>query len=221
MKQQFAILGLGRFGSKVARELFYRGQEVIVVDRDESKIQTIKDEVTHAYIGDITKEEVLKEAGVSDCDVAVIAESSNLESNIIASQICKTMGIKKVIAKAQNTMHGKILVKLQVDQIIYPEQDTAIKLVNKLTSDNILDYLELGGHINIVSVEAPQKMEDKTIKELDLRRRFHVTILGIKRGDDIIFNLTDDTEIRKDDILIVFGETESLKKLNLDVTHKT
>lgn len=221
MKQQFAVLGLGRFGSKVARELFYRNQDVIVVDKDENKIQTIKDEVTNAYIGDITSEDALKESGVSDCDVAIIAESSNIESNIIACQICKNFGIKKVIAKAQNTMHGKILVKLQVDQIIYPEQDTAIKIVNKLTSDNILDYLELGSHINIVSIEAPQKMEDKTIKDLELRRKFHVTILGIKRNHDIIFNLTDETEIKKGDILIVFGETESLKKLNLDVTHKT
>lgn len=221
MKQQFAVLGLGRFGSKVARELFYRKQDVIVVDKDEKKIQTIKDEVTNAYIGDITSEEVLKEAGVTDCDIAIIAESSNIESNIIACQICKNFGIKKVIAKAQNTMHGKILVKLQVDQIIYPEQDTAIKIVNKLTSDNILDYLELGGHINIVSIEAPAKMENKTIKDLELRRKFQVTILGIKRRDDIIFNLTDETEIKKGDILIVFGETESLKKLNLDVTHKT
>jgi len=221
MKKQFAILGLGRFGSKVAREMFYRGQEVIVIDKDENKIEGIKDEVTHAFVGDITNEETLKEAGVPECDVVIVAESSNIESSIISSQICKTFGIKKVIAKAQNTIHGKILIKLQVDQIVYPEQDTAIKLVNKLTSDNILDYIELGHHINIVSVEAPEKFSGKTIKELSLRRRFHVTILGIKRGDELIFNLTDDDMVQEADILIVFGETEALKKLNLDLSHKT
>lgn len=221
MKKQFAILGLGRFGSKVAREMFYRGQEVIVIDKDENKIEGIKDEVTHAFVGDITNEETLKEAGVPECDVVVVAESSSIESSIISSQICKTFGVKKVIAKAQNTIHGKILIKLQVDQIVYPEQDTAIKLVNKLTSDNILDYIELGHHINIVSVEAPEKFSGKTIKELALRRRFHVTILGIKRGDELIFNLTDDDMVQEADILIVFGETEALKKLNLDLSHKT
>jgi len=221
MKKQFAVLGLGRFGSKVARELFYRGQEVIVIDRDESKINSIRDEVTHAFVGDITHEDTLKEAGVADCDIAVIAESSNIESNIIAGQICKGFGIKKVIAKAQNTIHGKILTKLQIDQVVYPEQDTAIKLVNKLTSDRILDYIEMGEHINIVSVEAPAKMENLTIRELALRRRFHVTILGIKRGEELIFNLTDDNIVEKGDVLIVFGETENLKKLNLDLTHKT
>ncbi|MCX5749558.1 MAG: TrkA family potassium uptake protein [Candidatus Saganbacteria bacterium] len=221
MKKQFAVLGIGRFGSKVARELFYRGQEVIVMDKDEHKIQQVRDEVTHAYIGDITDEAALKEAGINDCDIAIISESSNIESNLIACQICKSFGIKKVIAKAQNTLHGKILVKLQVDQIVYPEQDTAIKLVNKMTSDRILDYIELGEHINIVSVEAPAKMENLTIRELALRRRFHVTILGIKRGEELIFNLTDDNIIEKGDILVVFGETENLKKLNMDVTHKT
>ncbi|MFA5104217.1 MAG: TrkA family potassium uptake protein [Candidatus Margulisiibacteriota bacterium] len=221
MKKQFAILGLGRFGSKVAREMFYRGQEVIVIDKDEDKIEKIKDEVTHAFVGDITNEETLREAGVPECDVVVVAESSSIESSIISSQICKTFGIKKVIAKAQNTIHGKILTKLQVDQIVYPEQDTAIKLVNKLTSDNILDYIELGHHINIVSVEAPEKFANKTIKDLALRRRFHVTILGIKRSEELIFNLTDDNMVQEGDILIVFGETEALKKLNLDLSHKT
>jgi len=220
-KKQFAVLGLGRFGSKVARELFYRGQEVIVIDLNELKIDSIKDEVSHAFVGDITNEATLKEAGVNDCDVAIVAESSNIESNIISSQLCKSFGIKKVIAKAQNTIHGKILIKLQVDQIVYPEQDTAIKLVNKLTSDSILDYLELGHHINIVSIEASEKFANKTIKELALRRRFHVTILGIKRAEELIFNLTDENMVQEGDILIVFGETDALKKLNLDLSHKT
>ena len=221
MKKQFAILGLGRFGSKVAREMFYRGQEVIVIDKDEDKIEKIKDEVTHAFVGDITNEETLREAGVPECDVVIVAESSSIESSIISSQICKTFGVKKVIAKAQNTIHGKILTKLQVDQIVYPEQDTAIKLVNKLTSDNILDYIELGHHINIVSIEAPEKFANKTIKDLAFRRRFHVTILGIKRSEELIFNLTDDNMVQEGDILIVFGETEALKKLNLDLSHST
>lgn len=221
MKKQFAVLGIGRFGSKVARELFYRGQEVIAIDQDEKKINAIKDEVTHAYIGDITDEDALKEAGVNDCDIAIVAQSSDLESNIIATQLCKNFGIGTVIAKAQNTLHGKILTKLQVNQTIYPEQDTAIKLVNKLTSENILDYLELGGQTDIVSVEAPKEWEDKTIKDLALRKRFRVTILGIKTGDELQFNLTDENIIKQGDIIIIFGETENLKKLNLDLTHRT
>ena len=221
MKKQYAVLGIGRFGSKVARELFYRKQEVIVVDHDENKIQAIKDEVTNAFLGDIADEQTLLEAGVADCDVVIIAESTNIESNIIATQICKNLGIKKVICKAKNTIHGNILKKLNADMTVFPEQDTAIKLVNKLTSEGILDYFELGGELSIVGISAPENMINKTLGDLDLRKRFNVTVLGIKRGEEIIFNLTADTKIIKDDVLIVFGESEALKKLHLDISHKT
>jgi trk system potassium uptake protein len=221
MKKQFAVLGLGRFGSKVARELFYKKQEVIVVDKEEDKIQMIKDEVTHAFLGDIADEQTLLEAGIADCDVVVVAESSNIESNIMAAQICKNLGIKKVICKAKNTLHGNILKKIGADQIIYPEQDTAIKLVSKLTSEGILDYFELGGELSIVGITAPDNMINKTLGELELRKHFNVTVMGIKRGNDILFNLTAETKINNFDVLIVFGEIESLKKLHLDITHKT
>ncbi len=221
MKKQYAVLGLGRFGSKVARELFYRKQEVIVVDHDESKIQAIKDEVTNAFLGDIADEQTLLEAGVSDCDVVVIAESTNVEANIIATQICKNLGIKKVICKAKNTIHGNILKKLNADVIVYPEQDTAIKLVNKLTSEGILDYFELGGELSIVGITAPEYMKNKTLGDLELRKKFNVTVLGIKRGEEIVFNLTADTKIVASDVLIVFGESDALKKLHLDISHKT
>jgi trk system potassium uptake protein len=221
MKKQFAVLGLGRFGSKVARELFYKKQEIIVVDRDEDKIQMIKDEVTHAYFGDISDEQSLLEAGIADCDVVIIAESSNIEANIMATQICKNLGIKTVICKAKNTLHGNILKKIGANQIIYPEQDTAIKLVSKLTSEGILDYFELGGELTIVGITAPENMVNKTMGELDLRKKFNVTVLGIKRGSEIVFNLTADTKIMISDVLIVFGEIEDLKKLHLDITHRT
>lgn len=221
MRKQYAVLGLGRFGSKVARELFYRKQEVIVVDQDEDKIQGIKDEVTNAFLGDIADEQTLMEAGIADCDVVIVAESSNIESNIIATQICKNLGIKKVICKAKNTIHGNILKKLNADVIVFPEQDTAIKLVNKLTSEGILDYFELGGELSIVGITAPINMVNRTLGELDLRKKFNVTVLGIKRGEEIVFNLTADTNIAKDDVLIAFGEAEALKKLHLDITHRT
>jgi len=221
MKKQYAVLGLGRFGSKVARELFYRKQEVIVVDHDENKIQSIKDEVTNAFLGDIADEQALMEAGVADCDVVIIAESTNVEANIIATQICKNLWIKKVIVKAKNTIHGNILKKLNADVIVFPEQDTAIKLVNKLTSEGILDYFELGGELSIVGISAPADMLNKTLGDLELRKRFNVTVLGIKRGEEIVFNLTAETRIIKDDVLIAFGESEALKKLHLNITHKT
>ena len=221
MKRQFAILGLGRFGSKVARELFYKNQEVVAIDKDEATIQNIKDKVTHAYVGDITDENTLKEAGVADCDVVIVAESSNMESNIIAAQVCKSLGIKQVICKAQNTVHGQILSKLGVDQIIFPEQDIAIKLVNKLTSSGVLDYFDLGKNVTIVGTNPLERWINKTLADLDLRNKHNVTVLAIRRGGENLIIPSGDTLIQKGDIMILFGAEDSLKKLNLDFTHKT
>jgi len=214
-------LGLGRFGSKVARELFYKNQEVIVVDKDESKIHNIKDHVTHAFIGDIADEESLKEAGVSDCDVAIIAESSDIEANIIASQICKSLGIKKVVCKAQNTLHGKILSKLGVDQVFFPEQDMAIKLVNKLTSTKILDYLELGENLTIIGINVFDSFIGQTLEDLKLRSKYNISIMAIQRDGQMLVVPGADTVLQKGDVMIVFGEEQSLRKLDLDIGHKT
>ncbi|MFA5875373.1 MAG: TrkA family potassium uptake protein [Candidatus Margulisiibacteriota bacterium] len=221
MKKQYAVLGIGRFGAKVARELFFKKQEVIAIDKEENIIQGIKDQVTHAFIGDITDENALREAGVADCDVAIIAESSNIESNIIAAQICKSFGVGKVICKARNTIHGKILAKIGVDEIIFPEQDTAIKLANRLASSGIFDYFELGEHVHIVGTHTPQRWVGKTLSELDLRNRNNVTVLALQHGEQRLIIPSGNSKIQAGDTLILIGEDNSLKKLDLDITHKT
>lgn len=221
MKKQYAVLGIGRFGSKIARELYYKKQEVIAIDNDPAIIENIKDEVTHAFTGDITDETALKEAGVADCDTAIVAESSNMESNIIAAQICKSMGIPKVICKAQNTLHGNILAKLGVDQIVFPEQDTAIKLVNKLTSRGVLDYFDLGENVTIVGTKPLDRWIGKSLAELDLRNKHNVTVVAIRRGEENLVIPSWNTIVEKADTLVLIGMEESLKRLDLDITHKT
>jgi len=221
MKKQYAVLGIGRFGSKIARELFYKGQEVIAIDKDETVIQNIKDQVTHAFIGDITDETALKEAGVADCDVAIIAESTDMESNIIAAQVCKSFGVPLTICKAQNTIHGKILSKIGVEQIIFPEQDTAIKLVNKLTSQGVLDYFDLGENVTIVGTKPLDRWVGRVLSDLDLRNKYNITVLAVRRAGENIVIPSGSTTVEKDDILVLFGKEDSLKQLDLDITHKT
>jgi trk system potassium uptake protein TrkA len=221
MKKQFAVLGIGRFGSKIARELYYKKQEIIAIDKDETVIEAIKDQVTHAFVGDITDEAALKEAGVSDCDVVIIAESTNMESNIVAAQICKSLGVPQVICKAQNTIHGKILQKIGVDQIVFPEQDTAIKLVNKLTSQGVLDYFDVGENIAIIGTKPQASWVGRKLADLDLRNKYNITILAIRRGNENMVIPAWSTIIEVNDTLVLIGREESLKDLNLDITHKT
>jgi trk system potassium uptake protein TrkA len=221
MKKQFAVLGIGRFGSKIARELYYKQQEVIAIDKEEKVIEEIKDQVTHAFVGDITDETALKEAGVNDCDVVVIAESTNMESNIVAAQICKSLGVPTVICKAQNTIHGKILNKIGVDQIVFPEQDTAIKLVNKLTSQGVLDYFDVGENIAIIGTKPLANWVGQKLSDLDLRNKFNITILAVRRGNENMVIPAWSTIIESNDTLVLIGREDSLKALNLDITHKT
>ena len=221
MKKQYAVLGLGRFGNKIARELFYKKQEVIAIDKEESVIENIKDQVTHAFVGDITDEAALKEAGITDCDVVIVAESTNMESNIIAAQICKGLGIPTVICKAHNTIHGKILNKIGVDQIVFPEQDTAIKLVNRLTSQGVLDYFDVGENIAIIGTKPLPNWIGQKLSDLDLRNKFNITILAVRRGNENMVIPAWSTIIEKEDTLVLIGREDSLKSLNLDITHKT
>jgi trk system potassium uptake protein TrkA len=221
MKKQYAVLGIGRFGSKVARELFFKGQEVIAVDKDEEVINNIREFVTHAFTGDIADEICLMEAGIQNCDSVIIAESSNMESNIIAAQILKNFGIPNIICKAHNTIHGKILAKIGVDQVIFPEQDMAIKLVNKLTSQGVLDYFDIGEKLTIVGAKAPSDWVGRSLTDLDLRNKYKVTTLAVRRGRENFLIPAWSMIVEKDDVVVLFGQEDSLKKLNLDITHRT
>jgi trk system potassium uptake protein TrkA len=214
-KKQFAVLGLGRFGQKVAKELAMRGHEVVVMDREESKVNMIKDLVTHSFIGDITDEQALREANVQNCDSVVVGQSSNIESNLLAVQLCQELGVKELVVKAQSTLHGKILKKMGADNIVYPEQDTAVKLADKLTLKGIMDYMEISNEFDIIELKALPQFINKKLSELNLRKKYNVTILAIRRhGAETIMSPDGDTIILPDDILILIGRIQDMEKLN-------
>ncbi|KAF0135067.1 MAG: ktrC [Candidatus Saganbacteria bacterium] len=213
-KKQFAVLGLGRFGQKVAKELCMRGQEVVVMDKDESKVNVIKDMVTHAYIGDMTDESAMREANVQNCEVVVIGQSSNIESNLLAAQLCKELAVKQLVVKAQSTLHGKILKKLGVDMIVFPEQDTAVKLADKLTLRGIMDYMEISSEFDVIEMKAPPDFVNKKLKDLNLRKKYNVNVLAIRRGSESIMSPDGETTILAEDILIMLGNIQSMGKFS-------
>ena len=211
--KQFIVLGLGRFGSAVAITLAEMGHEVLGVDNDVERVDDLKNKITEVVQADITEEKALTELGAKNFDAAIVGVASNLESSILTTIILKEMGIKYVIAKAQNNLHAKVLEKIGVDKIVFPERDMGIRIARSLITPNIKDYIELEPDYSIIEIEASSDFEDKTLSELDLRNKYGINVLAIKRDDK--FNISPQAKdvIRKGDFLIVIGETEKITKL--------
>jgi len=211
--KQFIVLGLGRFGSAVATTLVELGHEVLGVDSDEERVDDLKDKITQAVQADITEEKVLKELGVKNFDAAIVGIATDLEASILVTMMLKEMGLKYIIAKAQNNLHAKILKKMGVDKVVFPERDMGARIAQRLITPNIKDYIELEPDYNIIEIEALPEFVDKSLSELDMRNKYGINVLAIKR--DSIFNISPRAEdiIKKDDFLIVIGETKKITEL--------
>ncbi len=221
MKKQFAVIGLGRFGSAVALTLAESDCDVIAIDRNENKIKTIADRVTLAINMDAMDEAALREAGVQNVDVAVVSIGENVEASILVVMMLKEMGIKEIIAKAVNDLHGRVLANLGVDRVVYPERDMAQRVAHSLIKPEFLEHIELSPEYSIVELPAPKFLWDKTIKDTNLRAEYGISIIAIKRKHKIneteretwnINPLPTDL-IKKDDVLVMLGANADIEKL--------
>lgn len=208
----FAVIGLGRFGSSVAQTLSMMGHEVLAVDMSEERVQNMGQFVTHAVIGDATDENFLKDIGIRNFDVVITAIGQKEQSNVLVTMQAKELGAKYVVAKATSDIYGKILEKIGADRVVYPERDMGERVAHNLVDNNILDYIELSADYSIIEFVAPAKMAGKTLKELDLRARFGVTLVVIKRAGHINASPGADDKIEENDILVLIGDNASLEK---------
>lgn len=213
MKKQYAVIGLGRFGSSVARCLWKRGNEVLAIDLSEERIDDAKDFVTHSIIADSTEEESLKSVGIRNFDCVIVAIGNDLQASILTVLVLKEMGVQKVIAKALNKRHGQVLEKLGADWVIYPERDMGEKVAHQLMTPNVLNFIEVSKDYSIEEIIVPSNMAGKTLKEIDFRSRFNITIIAI--NSDGILNISPAAEqvIHEQDVLIVIGHNEDLNLL--------
>lgn len=213
MKRQFCIIGCGRFGATVANKLTELGCEVMVIDTDEETIQNISNDVTYAVQADATDENSLKSIGVRNFDVVIISIGENIQSSILVTLMVKELGIKHIVAKAQNELHGKVLSKIGANRIVYPEKEMGIRIAKNLVSDNILDYIELAPDYSIMEVLAIDEWLGKNLMEIDMRAKYGVNVMAIKHGTDINIAVTADNMIKEGDILVVIGHNDDLKKI--------
>lgn len=213
--KSFAIIGCGRFGSAVAKTLYDLNNEVLVVDKDPDLIQGISDYVTHAVEADIMDESALFELGLSNFDIVIIAIGSDLEASATATIAAKELGVKNVIAKAQTDLHGKILKKIGADKVIFPERDMGTRVAHNLVSSNILDYIQVSPDFSILEITALKSWHNKTLSELKLRNIYGINVIAIKRNAEVIPSPAPDFIIKNFDILVIIGNTEDIKEIEL------
>lgn len=210
---QFAVIGLGRFGSSVARTLSRMGYEVLAVDVDADKVNDITDEVTYAVQVDAMEEEALKSLGLRNFDVVVVAIGQEIKASILVTVMLKEMGVPKIVAKANDELHGRVLQKVGADVVVFPERDMGVRLAHTLVSRNILDQIHLSPDYSIVEVVTPAKFIGKTLEESALRQKYGVTVLAIRRGKDIIISPGARQVIQEGDVLVAIGRDDRLKQL--------
>lgn len=213
MKKQFAVIGLGRFGGSVARALCEMGYEVLVVDKNEQRIQDFSNIATHAVVADTTDEEALNALGIRNFDIVVVAIGEDIQSSILTTLILKELDVQTVVVKARNALHGKVLYKIGADKVVYPERDMGIRVVHSLISPNILDIIELADDYSIVEIHAGEFFSGKTLKDLDIRAKFGCNVMAIKSGDRINIAPLASDRINEGDILVVIGHNDDLQRL--------
>ena len=219
-RKQFGVIGLGRFGSAMAMTLTELGHDVIGVDGDEARVQQLADVITHALQIDATDEKALRAAGMQDVDVAVVSIGENIESSLLVVMQLRELNIGTIVAKAVTPLHGRILEKLGVSRVIFPEREMAIRIAHSLVMPNVIDYIELSRDFSIVEVPAPDAFVGRTLKQLELRPRLGLTLVAIKRQGDadrgIVTNIAPaaDETIRAGDVLALLGSNERLNQLD-------
>lgn len=212
--KQYAVIGLGRFGTSIARRLHEAGQEVLGIDIDEESVEAAEGYVTHAVVADSTEEKALTMLEIKNFDCVIVAIGNDIQSSILTVMLLKNLGIKKVIAKALSKRHGQVLEAIGVHWIIYPERDMGERVANQLLSPNMLNYIELSKNYNIEEIIVPFKMVGKNLRELDVRAKYNVSVIAIMRSDDIIISPSPEELLQKEDILVTIGNRKDLAKFS-------
>jgi trk system potassium uptake protein TrkA len=216
MKKQIVVIGLGRFGSSIALNLAKLGQEVLAIDIDEVKVKEVAAQVTHAVQIDATDINALKSLGISNFDIGIVAIGEDVQANILTTLLLKELGIPYVVAKAINTLQGRVLVKIGANRVVYPEKEMGKKIAHSLVSSNFMDYIELAKDYRIEEMTTPASFHGKTLRELNLRNRWGITVIVVKREQtgDIEVSPGAETTVLPGDTMIVLGKNDDLNRWN-------
>ena len=211
--KQFLVLGLGRFGTSVARTLCELGQEVLAVDANEHLVEAIAPYVTQAIQLDATDEEALASLEVRSFDVAIVSIGQNTRDSILVSVLLKELGVPYLVAKANDELHAKVLRKIGVDRVVFPERDMGARIARSLLTPNVLELMELTGDYQIIEIRVPAKWVDNSIIDLNVRRRYGLNILAILRGERFLVSPAPDMLFEQGDTVLVMGRKDDIERL--------
>ncbi len=213
-KKEFVVFGLGKFGRSIALTLANYGHNVLAIDENEEIVQEISEFVTHAVVADVTDIDTLKSLGVGNFDVAVIAISQDMQSSIMATMLVKELGVSYVLTKGKNDIHKKVLKKIGADRVVFPEREMGHRIATSLTSDNIMDFIELSNEYSIVEIVALDEWVGKTLLQINMRATYGINVMAIKRNNDINITPGANEKIIQGDVLVVIGAQVDLKKIS-------
>lgn len=212
-QKQIAVIGLGRFGASVARTLHNMGHEVLGIDSNQELVDQLADSLTYTVMADTTDEEALRALGLRNFDVVVVAIGSDVQASILTTVILKELGVPVVVAKASSELHGRTLAKVGADKVIYPERDMAARLAHSLLTGSQIDYIELSPEFTIMEMAVPPQLAGQTLREMNLRNRFGISVMAIKKGEEINAAPLADDVVNPGDTLVLLGSSEGVRQL--------
>ena len=213
-KRTYAIFGLGRYGSAVAKELVNNGKEVIAIDSEQKIVNDASAFLPVCKCADVTDAEVIARLGIGSIDTVIICMAGNLEASVMAVTLCKEAGVKTVIAKCANEMHQKILLRVGADQVVFPENESGTRLAKNLLSSGFIDMISLSKDVSMVEIDVKEEWVGKNLIELNLRKKYGFNIVATKKGDEVNVNVNPETALDAETTLIVIANTAKLAKLN-------
>lgn len=219
MKKEFVVIGLGRFGGSIVSELIELDADVMAIDISPARVEEFANIATQAVAADTTDEAVLHSLGIRNFEHVIVAIGENIQASILTTLMLKEIGVPKITVKAQNAYHEKVLKKIGADQVVHPERDMGIRIANNMVSNNILDYLDLSDEHSIAELKVNEKLAGHTIISLNVRARYGINIVAIKRQNEIIVSPQANEMIEAGDILIVIGSDPDIHTFEKKLFH--
>lgn len=213
-EKSYAVFGLGRYGRAVAKELVESGAEVLAVDIDEDIVNAAIADVPYCKCADVTDIEVIRKLGIADVDVVIISMATNLEASVMATMLCKEVGVKTVIAKCSSEMNYKILNKVGADRVVFPENESGVRLAKNLLSAGFVDMIELSKDVALLELDVKPEWEGKSLLELNLRRKYSINVVATIQENTVCTDINPEEPLKQAMKLIVIANTAKLNKLN-------